>query len=50
MSVKLNKPFPSDRKNKKLQVYVKDRAGKIVNLHFGDSRYEDYLITTGVLW
>lgn len=35
----LNQPFPSDRKNKKLQVCVRDEDGRIVNVHFGDSRY-----------
>lgn len=40
--MKLNKPFPSDRKNKKFQVNVKDDSGKIRNIHFGDSRYQDF--------
>lgn len=39
---KLNTPFPSDRKYKKLQVCVKDSSGNIKNIHFGDNRYEDY--------
>lgn len=34
--------MPSDRKNKKLQVYVRNRQGKVVNVHFGDRRYEDF--------
>lgn len=39
---KLNSPFQSNRKNKKLQVCVRDKKGKIKNIHFGDKRYEDY--------
>jgi hypothetical protein len=38
----LNKPFKSDRKFKKKQVCVKDVAGKIKNIHYGDKRYEDF--------
>lgn len=38
----LNKPFPSDRKNKKLQVCVRDELGNIKNVHFGDMRYQDF--------
>lgn len=38
---KLNNPFKSFRKNKKLQVCVK-KGNKIHNVHFGDSRYQDY--------
>ena len=40
----LEKPFPSNRNFKKLQVCVKDTEGNIVNLHFGDKRYEDFTI------
>lgn len=41
--IPLNKPFPSNRKYKKLQVYVKDpKTGKIINVHFGDKRYSDF--------
>lgn len=40
--MRLNQPFPSNRKFKKLQVYVRDPNGKVVNIHFGDNRYEDY--------
>lgn len=36
----LNKPIPSTRKGKKLMVYVKDKAGKVKVVHFGDSRYK----------
>jgi len=38
----LNQPFKSNRKNKKLQVCVKTKEGKIKNIHFGDNRYEDF--------
>ena len=38
----LNKVFTSNRKNKKLQVCVKDKDNKIKNIHFGDSGYEDF--------
>lgn len=42
---KLNKTFKSERKFKKLQVCVKEgKEGNITNVHFGDSRYEDYTI------
>lgn len=37
---RINKPFKSNRKHKKLQVYVKDKDGNIKNVHFGDNRYE----------
>jgi len=40
----LNEPFKSNRKFKKRQVCVKDNSGKIVNIHYGDNRYDDYLI------
>jgi len=36
----LDKPFSSNRKYKKRQVCVKDAMGKIVNIHYGDNRYE----------
>ena len=39
---KLDKPFPSQRKFKKLQVCVKDKKGDIKNIHFGDKRYSDF--------
>jgi hypothetical protein len=39
---KLNQPFKSNRKYKKKQVYVKDDDGNIINVHYGDNRYEDY--------
>lgn len=39
---RLNQPFKSNRKYKKLQVCVRDNTGKIVNVHFGDNRYEDF--------
>ena len=39
---KLNEPFESDRKFKKLQVCVKDEKGNIKNIHFGDKRYSDF--------
>jgi len=39
---KLNKPFKSERSFKKLQVCVKDKKGKIKNIHFGDNSYEDW--------
>lgn len=39
---KTNKPFPSERRFKKLQVCVKTKEGKIKNIHFGDNRYEDF--------
>ena len=35
----LNKPFPSDVKNKKYSVYVRDKQGNIRKINFGDSRY-----------
>lgn len=38
----LNQPFDSNRKFKKKQVCVKDNSGKIVNIHYGDKRYEDF--------
>lgn len=38
----MNVPFDSDRKYKKKQVCVKDSSGKIINIHYGDNRYEDY--------
>ena len=40
--IKLNKPYPSNRKFKKFAVDVKDKSGKIITVHFGDKRYEDY--------
>jgi hypothetical protein len=40
---KLNEPFESNRKFKKLQVCVKDKD-KIKNIHFGDKRYSDFTI------
>lgn len=41
--MKLNKPFPSNRKNKKFQVRVRDpQTGEIETVHFGDKRYEDF--------
>ena len=36
---KLDTPFKSDRKYKKLQVCVKD-GSNIINIHFGDKRYK----------
>lgn len=39
---KLNKPFKSDRKFKKKQVCAKDKKGNILNIHYGDNRYEDF--------
>ena len=42
MSEPLNKPFPSDSKNKKYSVYVKDEDGQKKLIHFGDKRYEHY--------
>lgn len=42
---RLNVPFKSDRKYKKLQVCARDKyTGEIVNVHFGDNRYEDFTI------
>ena len=38
----LEEPFKSNRKNKKLQVCVETKEGKVKNIHFGDSRYEDF--------
>lgn len=38
---KLNKPFKSDRKFKKLQVCVR-KGNKVYNPHFGDVRYSDF--------
>ena len=38
----LNKPFKSTRKYKKKQVCVKDGSGKVVNIHYGDNRYENF--------
>ena len=38
----LNKPFKSDRENKKLQVCVKTHSGTIKNIHFGQKGYSDY--------
>lgn len=35
----LEEHFKSNRKNKKLQVCVKDNKGNIKNIHFGDKRY-----------
>jgi len=42
--MKLNKPYPSNRKFKKFAVDVKTKEGKIVTVHFGDNRYSDYTI------
>lgn len=38
---KLNKPFKSNRKNKKFQVCVK-KNNNVFNIHFGDTRYSDF--------
>ena len=40
---KLNTPWISDRKYKKFQVCARDKfTGKVVNIHYGDKRYEDF--------
>lgn len=39
---RLNTPFDSNRKFKKRQVCVRDRYGNIKNIHYGDTRYEDF--------
>lgn len=40
---RLNVPFKSNRKFKKLSVRVRDpKTGRIKTIHFGDTRYEDY--------
>lgn len=41
--VELNKPFPSDVKNKKFSVFVKNpKTGRINKVSYGDIRYEDF--------
>lgn len=39
MKVTLNKPIPSTRKDKKMMVFVKDKSGKIITIHFGQQGY-----------
>ena len=42
MDKPLYKPFPSQRKDKKMSVYVKGEDGKKKLIHFGDSKMEDF--------
>jgi len=41
--ITLYKPVESDRKDKKLQVYI-EKDGRIQNIHFGNTNYEDFTI------
>ena len=41
---KLEVPFKSNRKYKKLQVCVEDQIGNVVGVHFGDKRYSDFTL------
>lgn len=36
--------YPSLTKNKKFDVYVPSKSGRVKKVSFGDSRYEDYTI------
>lgn len=36
----LNKPFPSLRTHKLKQICVRDKKGKIINIHYGDKRFK----------
>ena len=41
--MRLNKPFKSDKPEKKFQVYARDsKTGKIKHIYFGATGYEDY--------